>query len=103
MAFFIGASDYNFENSFRWIETGLSIGSFNKWAVGQPDGDKVENCMLLSWDGTDLVWVDEHCNPYRVTEAPPMVTPGPTPANNHHHSHQHTITKGFHNYICEKL
>ncbi|XP_060062481.1 C-type lectin domain family 4 member E-like [Ylistrum balloti] len=80
--FFIGGSDTAFENQWRWLETGVSVGPYTKWGLEEPDGNNTKNCLAVRWQNdTNLVWSDEICG---------------HSASHHHHAH------GSLNYICEK-
>lgn len=76
MEFYLGASDYYFEGSFRWVETGLPVGGFSRWGTNMPSTNASKNCMVAKWEGgnsSDLVWADEYCdgrhnNPYYICE-----------------------------------
>ncbi|XP_033724794.1 perlucin-like [Pecten maximus] len=83
---FIGGTDYTFEGQYRWLETGLHVGPFTRWAPGQPNGTMGENCIGLRWDGRDLMWTDEPCQPIHLP----------------HGHHGHTVPVGNYNFICEK-
>ncbi|XP_060068577.1 perlucin-like protein [Ylistrum balloti] len=87
---FIGATDYTFEGSYRWLETGSPIGPFTKWAPGQPNGTNIENCLSLKWIGRDLFWEDEKCS-----------TRGKRAKNHTHVHHTRPPPMGMYNYICE--
>ncbi|OWF41108.1 lectin BRA-3-like [Mizuhopecten yessoensis] len=60
--FFIGGTDFIFEGQYRWAETGQYAGPFTKWDTGFPNGNWSKNCLMLNWDGDDLVWQDERCS-----------------------------------------
>ncbi|XP_056015013.1 perlucin-like protein isoform X2 [Ostrea edulis] len=62
--FWIGADDYIFEGQWRWIETGGSVGPFSKWAAGYPSKNTTMNCLVMKFEGTDLYWTDDQCNPW---------------------------------------
>ncbi|OWF55386.1 perlucin-like protein [Mizuhopecten yessoensis] len=88
---FIGATDYTFEGSFRWLETGGPL-TFTKWAPGQPNGTTVENCLTLKWVDRELLWEDEKCSSRGKR------------ANNNNHTHVHHThppPMGMYYYICE--
>ncbi|XP_048770075.2 perlucin-like protein [Ostrea edulis] len=66
--YWIGGSDFAVEGSWRWIETGLPIGStYTNWADGRPTSNATFNCMMMEWVGDDLKWVDVECNHRDVT------------------------------------
>ncbi|XP_069118840.1 C-type lectin domain family 4 member D-like [Argopecten irradians] len=65
--FFIGGSDYYFEGQFRWVETGMNVGPFSRWATGQPQMNNTRNCLMLTWENDQLVWSDQNCRPREYT------------------------------------
>lgn len=60
--FWLGASDYAFENRWQWLETGGVVTRFTAWGVGEPNGNMTQNCLATSFNGTDLIWIDEKCD-----------------------------------------
>jgi hypothetical protein len=61
--YWTGASDFAVEGSWRWLETGLPIGSsYTNWADGRPTNNGTFNCMMMEWVGDDVKWVDVECN-----------------------------------------
>ncbi|XP_071136667.1 hepatic lectin-like [Mytilus edulis] len=76
--FWLGASDYTFENRWQWLETGGVISGFSAWLPGYPNGNLSQNCMMTVFNGSQLYWDDQRCDS--------------------HHGHR---TAGLH-YICEK-
>ncbi|KAK3093833.1 hypothetical protein FSP39_020738 [Pinctada imbricata] len=78
--FWIGGDDYIFEGTWRWTETGASIGPFSKWKAGSPSTNTSKNCLAMTWEGDSLYWYDDHCRYWR----------------------QDKISGGRHYFICEK-
>ncbi|CAG2247098.1 CD206 [Mytilus edulis] len=76
--FWLGASDYTFENRWQWLETGGVVSGFSAWLPGYPNGNLSQNCMMTVFNGSQLYWDDQRCDS--------------------HHGHR---TAGLH-YICEK-
>merc|ERR1711860_476570 len=74
---FLGASDFAFEQNYRWIETGDSV-VYTRWGANQPNGSMAQNCLAVQWGGDDLVWVDEDCNHglYYMCEKPNNASAG---------------------------
>ncbi|OWF41110.1 snaclec anticoagulant protein subunit B-like [Mizuhopecten yessoensis] len=61
--FWTGGSDFIIENNWRWVETGVSIGSTTYWGQGQPDGNSSANCVAFHMNSdNDLVWKDDRCS-----------------------------------------
>ncbi|XP_069119941.1 perlucin-like [Argopecten irradians] len=61
--FWIGASDFIIEDQWRWLETGVSIGSTSFWAPGQPNGDTDQDCVAAMVNASNtLVWKDYGCH-----------------------------------------
>ena len=65
--YWIGGSDFAVEGSWRWLETGTSIGPYTNWADGRPTNNGTFNCMMMEWVGDELKWVDVECNHRDVT------------------------------------
>ena len=65
--FFIGGNDRIFEGQWRWLKTGLPIGTkFTAWAPDKPSSNATvaqnNNCMMLTWVQDDIFWSDWDCN-----------------------------------------
>ncbi|XP_061192312.1 perlucin-like protein [Saccostrea echinata] len=72
-AFWIGASDYTIEGSFRWLETGFPIGNFSAWGAGKPTRNITNNCVRMFYQGDQFKWEDYNCNDrttYFICEKP---------------------------------
>ena len=67
--FWIGGDDYIFEGTWRWTETGTTIGPYTRWKAGSPSTNTSKNCIAMTWEGDDLYWFDDHCRYWRDTKA----------------------------------
>ncbi|XP_062595934.1 perlucin-like protein [Saccostrea cucullata] len=77
----IGGSDFAVEGTWQWIAGG-TVGSYNGWGPGQPDGNNTANCMSYKFfNHTIIGWSDDVCAPHT-----------------HHGHHAHNLP----GYICEK-
>ncbi|CAG2232074.1 unnamed protein product [Mytilus edulis] len=58
--YWIGLTDIEIENEWKWIESGNSV-SYVNWNPGQPDLRQSENCGIL-WYSTGFTWHDDFCS-----------------------------------------
>ncbi|XP_064113639.1 hepatic lectin-like [Macrobrachium nipponense] len=59
--FWIGLNDRATENSFKWSVDNSTIGdngNYSSWAVGQPDNNYGQDCVVIYSDGK---WDDDEC------------------------------------------
>lgn len=63
--YYVGADDFAFEGTWRWLETGLPVNSFVAWGTGMPQGEENHNCMKFGWEDNEAVWIDEDCRQRR--------------------------------------
>lgn len=67
--FWLGASDYTFENRWQWLETGGIVSGFSAWLPGEPAGNLTQNCMATVMNGTNMFWDDMRCDNHHGVKA----------------------------------
>ncbi|XP_077993990.1 macrophage mannose receptor 1-like [Glandiceps talaboti] len=59
-AMWIGFNDVSWEGQFRWTD-GSEV-NYYRWAQGEPNGDREENCAELHFRGYGGLWNDAPCD-----------------------------------------
>lgn len=59
-SFWTSGTDAGSLGQFYWAESGTSVGLYNNWASGEPNG-RSTSCLQL-WGAEDLRWDDVPCD-----------------------------------------
>merc|ERR1711971_515817 len=75
-SFWLGSNDIAVEGHWRWEESGKEFGTYTNWGPGYPDNNETHNCLLNTWLGSELIWIDTACRHrnYYICEVPSTST-----------------------------